>query len=86
MIIFRTTEFARKPRTGQGKPYPLAAAAKYDQYRAQYAAEFHLKGAMTALVVCTVCCCCCLLLLLAQKANDRIYVTTSGLLGIVHST
>ena len=41
--IFRTTEFARKPHTGQDEPYSLAAAAKYGEYQAQYPHEFHLR-------------------------------------------
>ena len=57
-----------KPHTGQDKPYLLAAAATYDEWQAQYAAELQLS-AIIALVVCAVC--CCLLLLLTKNANSR---------------
>ena len=32
-----------KPHTGAYKPYPLAAAATYDEKQAQFAADFHLR-------------------------------------------
>ena len=40
---FRNNRVRLKTHTGKDKHYPLSAAAKYDEWHAQYAAEFDLR-------------------------------------------